>query len=130
MERIFAGIDISKDRLDVHLRPLSKVFAVANDGKGMEELADRLRALGVSLAVVEATGGYEVTVAAVLCAAGVPLAVVNPRQIGDLKISRFISVPYDPLVEGWTQGWTTFERVLFSRSAALAANAARSAARV
>ena len=83
MERIFAGIDISKDRLDMHLRPLSEVFAVANDGKGMEELADRLRALGVSLAVVEATGGYEVTVAAVLCAAGVPLAVVNPRQIRD-----------------------------------------------
>ncbi len=83
MERIFAGIDISKDRLDVHLRPSSEAFAVANDGKGMAALADRLRALGVSLAVVEATGGDEVTVAAVLCAAGGPFAVVNPRQIRD-----------------------------------------------
>ena len=83
MERIFVGIDVAKDGLDVHVLPSGEAFAVARDGKGLDELADRLGRLDVSLAVLEATGGYETTVAAALCAAGLPLAVVNPRQIRD-----------------------------------------------
>ena len=83
MERIFVGIDVAKDRLDVHLRPSGEAFAVARDGKGLEELTDRLGGLDIALAVLEATGGFEVTAAAALCAAGLPLAVVNPRQIRD-----------------------------------------------
>ena len=83
MERIFVGIDVAKDRLDVHVRPSGEAFAVARDGKGLDALADRLGRLDVSLAVLEATGGYETMVAAALCAAGLPLAVVNPRQIRD-----------------------------------------------
>jgi transposase len=80
---VFAGIDVSKDRLDVHLRPSGRSFAVARDGPGLERLADELRGLSPSLVVLEATGGFEVTVAAALAAAGLPLAVVNPRQIRD-----------------------------------------------
>ena len=83
MERIFVGIDVAKDRLDVHLRPSGEPFAVARDGKGLEELTARLGGSEVALVVLEATGGFEVTVAAALCAAGLPLAVVNPRQIRD-----------------------------------------------
>ena len=58
------GIDVSKDRLDVHLRPSDEAFAVARDGKGLENLVERLKALNVSLIVLEATGGFETTVAA------------------------------------------------------------------
>ena len=83
MERVYVGIDVAKDRLDVHLRPSGEAFAVARDGKGLEELTARLGGLAVALVVLEATGGFEVTVAATLCAAGLPLAVVNPRQIRD-----------------------------------------------
>jgi transposase len=72
---------VSKDRLDVHLRPLGEAFAVARDGKGLENLIDRLAALDVSLVVLEATGGFETIVAAAFAGAGLPLAVVNPRQI-------------------------------------------------
>ena len=86
MERIFVGIDVAKDRLDVHMRPSGEAFAVARDGKGLEDLTARLRAAGAALVVLEATGGYE-TVAAALCAAGLPLAVVNPRQIRDFARS-------------------------------------------
>ena len=81
MEQIFVGIDVAKDRLDVHVRPSGEAFAVARDGKGLEELTGRLGALDPALVVLEATGGYEVTAAAALCAAGLALAVVNPRQI-------------------------------------------------
>jgi len=78
---MFVGIDVSKDRLDVHLRPSAERFAVARDGGGLEQLVARLVAAGPALVVLEATGGFEITVAAALAAAGLPLAVVNPAQI-------------------------------------------------
>lgn len=83
MEQIFAGIDVAKDRLDVHLRPLGDSFAVARDGEGLAALVDRLKQVAPALVVLEATGGFEVTVAAAIGAARLPLAVVNPRQIRD-----------------------------------------------
>jgi transposase len=78
---MFVGIDVSKDRLDVHLRPTGAAFAVARDGQGLEQLVARLGAVAPELVVLEATGGFEVTVAAAMAAAGLPLAVVNPAQI-------------------------------------------------
>jgi transposase len=83
MEQVFVGIDVAKDRLDVHVRPSHEVFAVPRDGDGLTALVDRLKQLTPALVVLEASGGFEITVAAALAAAGVPLAVVNPRQIRD-----------------------------------------------
>jgi transposase len=79
----FVGIDVAKDRLDVHLRPSGASFAVARDGAGLDRLVARLAALGpeLTLVVLEATGGFEVAVAAALAGAGLPLAVVNPHRI-------------------------------------------------
>ena len=78
---MFVGIDVSKDRLAVHLRPSGESFAVPRDGAGLEQLSGRLTGLRCELIVLEATGGFEITVAAALAAAGLPLAVVNPAQI-------------------------------------------------
>jgi transposase len=83
MERTFVGLDVAKDRLDVHVRPTGESGAVADDEAGLGELLTRLRALRPTLIVLEATGGYEVAVAAALAHAGLPVAVVNPRQIRD-----------------------------------------------
>ena len=74
---MFVGIDVSKDRLDVHIRPTGEVFAVARDGAGLEQLVGKLRTIAPSLIVLEATGGFETVVAAALAAAGLPLAVVQ-----------------------------------------------------
>src|SRR5215211_1560883 len=79
----FVGIDVSKERLDVHVRPSGQAFAIARDSKGLEQLVSDLRGLAPALIVLEATGGFELTVAAALAGAGLPLAVVNPRQIRD-----------------------------------------------
>ena len=79
----FVGIDVAKDRLDVHLRPSGESFTVARDGAALAALVERLQALAPKLAVMEATGGYETVVASALAAAHLPLAVVNPRQIRD-----------------------------------------------
>jgi transposase len=79
----FVGIDVAKDRLDVHLRPSAESFAVARDGEGLVQLVERLQNLAPRLVVMEATGGYETIVASAVAAAYLPLAVVNPRQIRD-----------------------------------------------
>jgi transposase len=79
----FVGIDVSKDRLDVHVRPSGQSFAVTRDGKALEQLTTQICDLAPALIVLEATGGFETTVAAALAGAGLPLAVVNPRQIRD-----------------------------------------------
>jgi len=79
----FVGIDVAKDRLDVHLRPSGEALAVGRDAAGLALLVDRLAASAPQLVVLEATGGFEVAVAAALVAARLPLAVVNPRQIRD-----------------------------------------------
>ena len=81
MESITVGIDVSKDRLDVHVRPGGEAFAVARDGKGLEELVERLGALSPTLVALEATGGFETVVAAALAGAKLPVVVVNPAQI-------------------------------------------------
>jgi transposase len=80
---VFVGIDVAKDRLDVHLRPSGEAFALGRDAAGLGALVERLAGLAPSLVVLEATGGFEVAVAAALTAAQLPLAVVNPRQIRD-----------------------------------------------
>ena len=81
MEKIIVGIDVSKDRLDVAVRPSGEAFVVARNTVGLEELTGRLKALAPHLVALEATGGFETVVAASLAAAGLPLAIVNPAQI-------------------------------------------------
>jgi transposase len=81
MDAVFVGIDVSKDRLDVHVRPSEQAFVVARDGKGLHELVERLRGVEPSLIAVEATGGFETVVAAAIAGAQLPLAVVNPAQV-------------------------------------------------
>lgn len=87
MEQVFVGIDVAKDRLDVHVRPSGDTFAVARDSEGVAALVERLARLKPWLVVLEATGGFETVVAGALAAADLPLAVINPRQIRDFARS-------------------------------------------
>jgi transposase len=81
MDNIIVGIDVSKDRLDVALRPSGEVFAVERNALGLERLVVRLRELSPRIVALEATGGFEVIVAAALAAAELPVVIVNPAQI-------------------------------------------------
>ncbi len=83
MEHSVIGIDVAKDHLDVHVRPTGEVFRVPSDDAGLGTLLTRLRVLSPTVIALEATGGYEVPVAAALASAALPVAVVNPRQIRD-----------------------------------------------
>jgi len=78
-----AGIDVSKERLDVHLLPKGEAFAVNNDPEGIDELVERLLQERPELVVLEATGRYERPAATAIASAGIAVAVVNPRQARD-----------------------------------------------
>ena len=77
---VYVGIDVSKERLDIAVRPTGESWHVPNDEEGIDELVGRLRATGPSLVVLEASGGYERQVVAALVAVQLPVVVVNPRQ--------------------------------------------------
>src|SRR5215213_3459491 len=77
------GIDVSKARLDIAVRPTGEHWQVPNAESAFPALVARVQALAPTLIVVEATGGWERPVVAALVAAGLPVAVVNPRQVRD-----------------------------------------------
>lgn len=81
MDSKVVGIDVSKNRLDVHILPGDEAFSVSRDAAGLEELVARLAPMTVATIAVEATGGFETVVAASLAAAGLPVVVVNPAQV-------------------------------------------------
>jgi transposase len=78
---VFVGIDISKHRLEIHVRPCGESFTIDYSEEEVAALVERLGGLEPTLIVLEATGGMEVRLAAALAAAGLPVAVVNPRQV-------------------------------------------------
>jgi transposase len=78
------GIDVSKDRLDVHVLPDGEHFTLARDEAGLKALAKRLAGHRPRVVAMEATGGLEGPVVAELHGAGLPVRVVNPRQVRDL----------------------------------------------
>jgi len=78
------GIDVSKEHLDVCSLPDGEIFSVANDRAGIDELLARLlEGVRPDLVVLEATGKYERPAAVAVAAAGIAVAVVNPRQARD-----------------------------------------------
>ena len=80
---LFVGIDVSKEHLDWATHASAEGGRVAHDEPGLDALVLRLRALTPACVVREATGGVEMSVLAALRVAGLPVAVVNPRQVRD-----------------------------------------------
>lgn len=81
IDKRVAGIDVSKETLDVALLPGAQSLQFSNGEDGIDQLAKRLK--DMDLVVMEATGGYETAVATALVASGLRVAVVNPRQVRD-----------------------------------------------
>lgn len=84
---LYVGIDVAKAKLDVALDADGEVFEVSNDPIGLTGLIDRLKSQVVALIALEASGGYEALAVATLGAAGLPVALVNPRQARDFARS-------------------------------------------
>jgi transposase len=79
----FIGLDVAKAQVDIAVRPSGERWAVPNDASGGMTLVDQVHALPPTLIVLEATGGLERAVTSALATAGLPVVVVNPRQVRD-----------------------------------------------
>lgn len=82
-DAVFVGIDVSSQTLEVASSAQTKTWQVSNDTSGLESLVSQLVGLSPALVVLEATGGYEFEAACTLQAAGLAVAVVNPRTARD-----------------------------------------------
>ena len=83
-DSVNVGINVSKSHLDVTILPTGELLQVPNDQAGHGLLLARLKAeRGLSRIVLEATGGYERKAALALFEAGLPVVIVNPRQVRD-----------------------------------------------
>jgi len=79
--KVFVGVDVSKDSLDVAIGAQKEIITFANDQKGVDALAKKLKRIDAQLTVFESTGGYELLAASSLAESGLPVAIVNPRQV-------------------------------------------------
>jgi transposase len=100
MDAIVIGIDVSKDRLDVAVRPTGETFVVRRDAEGLDALIAQLTPLAPTAVAVEATGGYETVVAASLAAAGFAVVVVNPAQVRSFAQALGKRAKSDPIDAG------------------------------
>jgi transposase len=94
---MFVGIDVSKERLDVAIRPSGEAFVTTRDEAGLSELVKRLKPIGPELIVLEATGGYEQVVLAALLGADLPAVAVNPKQVRAFAIALGQRAKSDPI---------------------------------
>ena len=85
--QLYVGIDVSKRHLDIAVRPTGEIWRVNNDKADIERLIVRVGDLEPQLVVMEATGNYEMPLAAAMQVTGLPLRVVNPRQARDFARS-------------------------------------------
>lgn len=83
----YLGLDVAKAQVDVGVRPTGEVAQFSNDAVGHAALVAWATPLAPTGIVLEATGGYERAVVVALTAAGLPVAVVNPRQVRDFARS-------------------------------------------
>jgi transposase len=100
MDKSIVGIDVSKDRLDVQVRPTGEASTVGRNAVGLEQLVARMRELSPHIIALEATGGFEIVVAAGLEAAGLPVAVVNPAQVRAFATAIGQRAKTDPIDAG------------------------------
>lgn len=82
-DKVYVGIDVAKASMDVAVHQSQQRWSFSNDDEGIREAVCCLKELAPALIVMEATGGIELPLAAALAAAGLPVAVVNPRQVRD-----------------------------------------------
>lgn len=82
-EPTYIGIDVSKENLDLAVNPGKQIRRFHNTATGIGKIVDYIREINPVLVVMEATGGFEISLAAALGEAGIPTAIMNPRQVRD-----------------------------------------------
>jgi len=97
MSKIFVGIDVSKNHLDICIAPAQERFRVVHDAEGIRQLTSRLTEVHPECIAMEATGGLEIQLAGALAARGLPVCVANPRQVRNFARSMGILAKTDAI---------------------------------
>jgi len=97
VKKVFIGIDIAKDKIDISVLPSGESWTVDTGSTELSETVKRLAALKPTCIVLEATGGLETRLAASLATAGLPVFVVNPRQVRDFARAMGILAKTDAI---------------------------------
>jgi transposase len=122
MSKSFIGIDVSKNSLDVHVLPEAVPLSYRYETKPMKALIKKLKTYTPELVVLEATGGYEITIGIALADSGLPVAIVNPRQVRDYaralgilaktdKIDAYVIARFAQDVKPEARGQLTFKEL-------------------
>jgi len=96
-EKVYIGIDIAQDNLDMAAYPTGQIRKYNNNSSGIPKTVVKLKRLSPKLIVMEATGGLEKPLAQALDQAGLAVAIVNPRKIRDFGRSMGILAKTDKL---------------------------------
>ncbi len=96
----FIGMDVSKDTLEVAVRPTEEKMNFANQEDGISRMVDFVKSFCPRLIVLEATGGLEKAVVCALAVRELPVVVVNPRQVRDFARSKGILAKTDKIDAG------------------------------
>ncbi len=104
MNKVYAGIDVSKASLDVAISHKTEIKSFLNQDSGIKQVVSYLKTLELTLTVMEATGGLEKLLVASLVEANLPVVVINPRQVRDFakakgKLAKTDSIDARILVE-------------------------------
>lgn len=97
LAKIFVGVDISKDNLDVFVRPLDQYFRVKNNASGVNEILNKLSEHDVVRIVCESSGGYEKMLIRTLINAGHSMWLVDPKRIKAFIASEGIKAKTDKI---------------------------------
>jgi transposase len=88
MNKVHAGIDVSKATLDVASSNQREIKSFSNDERGITQVVSYLTKQMPVLTVIEATGGLEKLLAASLVQASIPVVVANPRHVRDFARAK------------------------------------------
>lgn len=95
--KVWLGVDVAKDYLDIHINPIDKSMRIANTRDGLKGLLSKVSSLTVGQIVLEASGGYEQRAKKILQKAGHRVWIVDPKRIKAFKDSKGIRAKTDTI---------------------------------
>lgn len=88
ISKVFIGVDVSKDALDIHINPIGKAIKIKNTQKDISHFIRKLDEFAIGGIGCESTGGYEKELREALRKAAYGLWVIDPRRIKAFMVSR------------------------------------------
>jgi len=96
-EKLFIGIDVSQETLDMASHPTGQIWQYKNNKHGIAKTVSKLKSITPQIIVMEATGGLEIPLKDALDEAGLAVCVVNPKRIRDYARSLGILAKTDKI---------------------------------